>query len=293
MIEKLSRDLRSLIKSGSGRKAPQGMDVATLGLMGRVREEWELRQRTRVAGPFALPDLLRSLDRARSTKSHDSAPDQHERRPNRLPARSLGRYGPSRPVDDAFFARREYSAEQLTDFADAVFVEIAYRCVLKRPPDPIGFSGFLRPLREGDREPIDVLHALRTSPEGKQQGVAIAGLRTRVFWRRSERIPLIGPIVGWVHALADLRRIARRLTMLETRADASQQELTRQVDALAESEPGRDGDAIVALQRSQVRVETAVVGLADRYRRFLVEVEAREAARRPAREAADAVEPRQ
>ena len=274
------RSLRPSGRRGNERGATREIDIATLGLKERVRDEWESRQRGSLDVEFGLPELLSSLHSALARKPVGAGRSREESPPKRLPKRRLGRDGHLYPVDDAFFARREYAVDELIDFADTVFVEMAYRCLLKRSSDPSGFAGFLRPLREDKLDRVDVLRVLLESAEGKQHAVMIHGMRKHVFWRRAENLRVAGPLIRWCRGLMELGTIARRLRMLEVRAEAGYQETTGRLDGLAESDMGRNRQSIAALEKSQVRIEAAVVGLTDRYRRFLLETEMRDAARR-------------
>ncbi len=278
LIGKVSQRLRALIKGGDDWGVVREVDIATLGLMERVRDEWQSRQQTRGETRFGLPQLLRSLHRVHDSDAR-KAVAAFERRPRRLPEHRLGRDGKAQALDAAFFARRRYTIDELTDFADAVFLEIAYRCVLKREPDPAGFTGFVRPLREGVRDRVDVLRALSVSPEGKGQQVEILGLRRLTFWRLAERIRHVGPLVGWLHAVGSAGQIARRLQVLEARSEAGHQEHADLLQTLVASDIAKISESIALIEKSQVQVETAVLGLSNRYRRFLLEAEMRDAAR--------------
>ena len=281
LVGKVSQRLRALIKGGDDWGVADESDIPTLGLMERVRDEWQSRQLSRGEARFGLPDLLRALQRAQTSEARINAHPEFERRPERLPEHRLRRDGRADRMDAEFFARRRYAIEELTDFADAIFVEIAYRCILKREPDPVGFTGFLRPLREGLRDRVDIVRALSASPEGGAQQVRITGLRRVAFWRLAERTRFIGPTVGWLHAVTSAGRLAQRLQVVEARAEAGHQHHVMLLQSIVGKDLLKINESISSLERSQVQVETAVLGLTNRYRRFLLEVQLNDVVRGP------------
>jgi len=91
-----------------------------------------------------------------------------------------------------FERRARYQLNDLLCFHDDVFVKNAYRAILKREPDDVGFAQYLRELRSGRFSKIDVLSSIRFSPEGRKANVTIAGLGKLSILRKSYRVPVVG-----------------------------------------------------------------------------------------------------
>lgn len=76
---------------------------------------------------------------------------------------------------------------------------------------------------------------LRYGAEGSRRGARIPGLRTHYAAQRMMRIPVIGPALAWIDALARMPSSFRRLRGVEqrdTNREASLQELETTVEAL-------------------------------------------------------------
>jgi O-antigen chain-terminating methyltransferase len=85
-----------------------------------------------------------------------------------------------------------YHINELLPYHDRVFVQAAYRAVLKRSPDQTESLRDLKRLRSGYVNKIDLLADLRFSPEGRAKGVRVDGLLVPAFIRRLGQLPLIG-----------------------------------------------------------------------------------------------------
>ncbi|MBL8299933.1 MAG: DUF4214 domain-containing protein [Rhodanobacteraceae bacterium] len=104
--------------------------------------------------------------------------------------------------------RLSYALDDFLHVHNDEFVELAYRCVLKRAPDPTGQLTALQRLAAGDSK-IAILGDLCTSAEGRGYGVRIAGLAQRYrFWRLT-RLPLIGAVIERLALFWNLPEIAR------------------------------------------------------------------------------------
>ena len=84
-----------------------------------------------------------------------------------------------------------YHVNDLLPYHDRVFVEAAYRAVLKRFPDQAESLRDLKRLRSGVNK-IDLLADLRLSPEGRVKGVRLDGLFVPALIRRLGQLPVIG-----------------------------------------------------------------------------------------------------
>ncbi|HEX5887633.1 MAG TPA: methionine biosynthesis protein MetW, partial [Pyrinomonadaceae bacterium] len=85
-----------------------------------------------------------------------------------------------------------YHLNDLLRFHDRVFVQAAYRAVLKRSPDETEALRDLKRLRSGYVNKVDLLADLRFSQEGRAKGVQVDGLLVPMLIRRLGQLPLIG-----------------------------------------------------------------------------------------------------
>lgn len=110
------------------------------------------------------------------------------------------------PVDHP--QRLRYALDDFLHVHNEEFAELAYRCLLKRPPDPGGQLLVLQRLAAGDSK-IAILGDLRDSAEGRGYGVEVRGLNARYrFWRLC-RLPVIGGLIERCALLLSLPEIAR------------------------------------------------------------------------------------
>ncbi|HEU4662976.1 MAG TPA: hypothetical protein VFS55_02975 [Dokdonella sp.] len=129
--------------------------------------------------------------------------------------RDRPRLPPSAPavasgVDGIEPARRRYRIAELTDPPYDAFVEHAFRAVLKRAPTPAEAAAQLALIGRGTSK-AEVLGNLRWSVEGRRQRVAVGGLLPRYLVAKLGRVPLLGYLVEWGHALMALPLLARQL----------------------------------------------------------------------------------
>src|SRR5215831_14239272 len=95
--------------------------------------------------------------------------------PNQVP--SFEESVPSwKPAAARLVAKDRYTLAELLVFSDADFIDVAYRTVLRRPPDDEGFNHYLRLLRAGANSKLEILGILRSSKEGTAAAVQIDGL---------------------------------------------------------------------------------------------------------------------
>lgn len=101
-------------------------------------------------------------------------------------------------------SNNRYHISDLLRYHDRVFVDSAYRAILKRPPDATEFARDLKRLQSGAFNKIDLLAALRYSAEGKAKGVEVDGLTMPALVRRLGHLPIVGYFVRLAIALARL-----------------------------------------------------------------------------------------
>lgn len=113
-----------------------------------------------------------------------------------------------KPPTADFKKRTEYVLADFLGYDDLAFVTHAYEAILHRAPDEHARS-HLQALRSGAASKIEILAALRWSPEGHTNGVHIDGLLIPYKLHAWRRIPVLGWMLHWVHALVRLPRHAR------------------------------------------------------------------------------------
>lgn len=101
-------------------------------------------------------------------------------------------------------SNNRYHISDLLRYHDRVFVDSAYRAILKRPPDATESARDLKRLRSGEFNKIDLLAGLRYSNEGKAKGVEVDGLTIPALVRRLGQLPLIGYFIRLAIAVARL-----------------------------------------------------------------------------------------
>jgi SAM-dependent methyltransferase len=99
--------------------------------------------------------------------------------------------------------------DALTAFRDATFVKVAYRTMLGREADPDGFDHYVRQLRSGALDKVEILGELRYSAEGQAHPVDIPGLDWRYRLRRLGRRRGLGGVVRWLTAFVRLPALGR------------------------------------------------------------------------------------
>ena len=160
------------IKIEKSDKDADGLDLTQL--MDQIRHDAEKRKRD--AFNSDAPVFYQQL----ITEGFDSLLSQS----NSLPV--------ALKLQPEFERRARYQLNDLLCFHDHVFVRNAYRAILKREPDDVGFAQYLGKLRSGKYSKIDVLSSIRFSPEGRKANVTIEGLGKLSILRKSYRVPVVG-----------------------------------------------------------------------------------------------------
>ena len=102
-----------------------------------------------------------------------------------------------------------YHINDLLRYHDRVFVQAAYRAVLKRSPDEAELLRDLKQLRSGAINKVDLLAALRFSTEGRGKGVQLDGLMIPAMIRRLGQLPLVGYVIRLGIAFVRLPKLVR------------------------------------------------------------------------------------
>jgi len=127
----------------------------------------------------------------------------------------------------------EYQLNDLLQFHDVDFVNVSYRVILKREPDPVGYNECLDQLREGHLDKIDLIWSLRFSPEGALKNVNIRGLALPALVRRLGRLPIIGYPIRLGTGLLRLPSLVHRLRRQEAYSSAQSRRMAEHANKIS------------------------------------------------------------
>jgi len=117
----------------------------------------------------------------------------------------------SRSPPGTLGSARDSTLDDLLRLDDQDFVQAAYQRLLSRSADAAELPTWLLPLRTGYLTKLEVLAAIRDSPEGRTRGARVPGLAIPRVASRLRRLPLVGYLVRWLEQAARLPDLARRL----------------------------------------------------------------------------------
>ncbi len=128
--------------------------------------------------------------------------------------------------------RDHYHVNELLRFHDSAFVRNACRAILKREPDAETYHRHLERLRTAAANKIDVLAALRYSPEGRLKAVRVEGLLLPTIVRWFGRLPVIGYPVRLTIGLARLPNSIRHQQEFQAYSLVQQQQVVEHIDQI-------------------------------------------------------------
>ncbi|MBA8885115.1 hypothetical protein [Dokdonella fugitiva] len=128
-------------------------------------------------------------------------------------------------------SRLSYAVGELTDAHHRAFVDGAFRALLKRTPTAAESAAAIARLARGAAK-AEVLGDLRWSAEGRRVGARVAGLAPRYALAKLHRIPLLGPLVDGLLALAGAGAQQRHVRAMETYFAARDEDTRATLDAL-------------------------------------------------------------
>lgn len=130
-----------------------------------------------------------------------------------------------------------YHVNDLLKYHDQVFIRNACRAILKREPDWSRPEKFLEELREelqsGRINKIDLLAALRFSPEGRSRNVQIDGLERPAAVRKLYRVPVLGYLLELMAGIVRLPAMIRSQRQFEGYAVAQAERLADHMNQLS------------------------------------------------------------
>jgi hypothetical protein len=145
-----------------------------------------------------------------------------------------------------------YHVNDLLRYHDRTFVNAAYRAVLKRSPDETELTRDLTRLRSGNINKIDLLAALRFTPEGRAKGVQVDGLVVPALIRRLGGLPLLGYVIRLGIAFARLPNLVRDQREFGSYVLSQHEQMAEFINQIS----ARVGECRQELVRLQVAQET-------------------------------------
>ena len=150
-----------------------------------------------------------------------------------LDIRKLALQPSFQPHDD-----EQYHVNDLLKYHDRNFIQNAYQAILRRGPDPAGYSGFLEGLRSGHLNKIDILARLRFSAEGRAKKVRIEGLLAPAAMRMAYHVPLVGYLLNLVVGILRLPIMIQSHRQFEAQVLAQQEMFVEHVNHIGLSLQG-------------------------------------------------------
>jgi O-antigen chain-terminating methyltransferase len=196
------------MESEKSDSAADGLDLAQL--MDQIRQDAERRKRDSLKNDTPVFYQQLAIEGFDLLLSHQNvAPLPHQN--GALPVLKL---------QPEFEKREQYHLNDLLGFQDEVFLRNAYQAILKREPDDVGLAHYLRQLRSGRYNKIDVLSSLRFSPEGRNANVTIEGLGELSVLRKLYRVPVAGYFLRLAVAIVRLPILITNFRQLESHTAA-------------------------------------------------------------------------
>ena len=128
----------------------------------------------------------------------------------------------------------QFSIKDFIKYNDGEFIKQAYRGILNREPDFQGFNNYLSLLRNGQRNKIEILGALRYSKEGKEKHAIIKRLYFRYLINISYRIPILGYILKLSISILRFPEILKNIQEFEAFTNARLADNRKNIDNLSE-----------------------------------------------------------
>ena len=164
------------------------------------------------------------------------------------------------PLRGSIPTKPSYALSELLGFHDEAFIEVAYRVIFRRKPDPGGRNYFLQRLRTGTAGKVEILGEMRFSGEGMRNGVHIDGLLIPFRLQQWSRKRAVGPVLRWMHAMFRLGRLPHQQARLEAQQGYEASRLGGLLNKLAEAHRGLVQSAH-ALESSQVAQDSRMDAL--------------------------------
>lgn len=128
-----------------------------------------------------------------------------------------------------------YNVTDLLKYHDHIFLQNAYRAILKRDPDLPGYNGFVESLSSGRLNKVDVLARLRFSAEGRAKRVQVDGLLFPATIRKMYRVPIVGYLLNLLVAIVRLPVMIRSDRQFEAYVLGRQEQIVAYANQMAGS----------------------------------------------------------
>lgn len=166
-----------------------------------------------------------------------------------------------------------YHVNDLLKFHDSTFIQNAYRAILKRGPDAVGYRTFLDSLRSARLNKIDILARLRYSAEGRAKQVDVDGLRLPATIRKIYRVPYIGYLLNLLIAWARLPLMIRSQQQFEAHLLAQQEIIVEHLNH-ADRTLLAHVEEVAGVLRTQAETVKNLVEQADQTRAYIAHSQA-------------------
>ncbi|HEY5884884.1 MAG TPA: methyltransferase domain-containing protein [Pyrinomonadaceae bacterium] len=219
---------------------PRTQEIDVNRLMANIREAVARRQNDH---GFSLLESSAALRKVLSDCEVDFS--------EKIDLKSLEQQAEFKPTDP-----NRYHLNELLQYHDRDFVRNAYRALLKREPDDTGYNHYLEGLRSGHLTKRDIIIILRASPEGRNKGVVIEGLRLPVVRRTLYRIPGVRYLVQLVMGIIRLPIMMRHQAEFQTYSAAENQRLEEQTKEMGARLAQQLSENFSEISRSQKQITT-------------------------------------
>lgn len=234
------------------RKIDSSSEIKMSELMSRIRESVARKEAQGKISPVKVQALLRGLQPSEPSTEVEASPEAASPSALRLTLPQISLETELVPVDGD-----EYHVNELLKYHDKEFVRNAYRAVLKREADESGYNHYLDSLRSGQYNKVDILAALRYSPEGEERNVHIKGLGLPSTLRRLYRLPALGYLIQLAVAIMRLPVLARNHSQFEAHSFVQREKLFDMIRTVASSVE-QVADSVMAVDESLRGVEASM-----------------------------------
>ncbi len=111
-------------------------------------------------------------------------------------------------------ANKHYHLNDLTRYHGDTFLQVAYRALLGRAPDPVGNTHFQALLLQGI-DKSEIIVRLMRAEEAKRYGATVDGLAGATVKAIVGRIPVVGNLFRWALAFTKLPQLVARQNSTE------------------------------------------------------------------------------
>lgn len=208
-------------------------EIGVDAMMEQIRSELPQASPTPPRAAIERPSIDEVLARARAELAHRRRQEAAVDVLAGEAAVAAAEEGPWHPAADRLPGQREYVLADLLKYGDVDFIEVVYRTLLRRPPDPAGFEHYLKALRGGVLTKVEILGQIRWSDEGVARGIHVDGLLIPYTVQKWHRKRYVGPVISWLHSFARLGTLVERQAAHDAALAREAQEVGRLLNHVA------------------------------------------------------------